>query len=114
MRPTTLELELPGDIAAPALARRALDERLDHGFDDEQVGTLLLLVYAIGLGVPFFLAGLAVDRSLGVMRRMRPHMLAIERLSGVLLIVMGVLLFSERLTLITAYLTRVFGNGLAM
>jgi anti-sigma regulatory factor (Ser/Thr protein kinase) len=42
--PTTLELELPGDTAAPALARRALDERLDHGFDDEQSGTLLLLV----------------------------------------------------------------------
>jgi cytochrome c-type biogenesis protein len=77
-------------------------------------GTLLLLIYAIGLGVPFLLAGLAVDRSLGVMRRLRPHMLAIERLSGVMLIVMGVLLFSERLTLITAYLTRVFGNGLAV
>jgi cytochrome c-type biogenesis protein len=77
-------------------------------------GTLLLLVYAIGLGVPFLVAGLAVDRSLGVMRRLRPHMLAVERLSGVLLIVMGVLLFSERLTLITAYLTRVFGNGLAL
>jgi cytochrome c-type biogenesis protein len=77
-------------------------------------GTLLLLVYAIGLGVPFLLAGLAVDRSLGLMRRIRPHMLAVERLSGVMLIVMGVLLFSERLTLITAYLTRVFGTGLAL
>jgi anti-sigma regulatory factor (Ser/Thr protein kinase) len=42
--PATLELELPGDTAAPALARRALDERIDHGFDDEQTGTLLLLV----------------------------------------------------------------------
>jgi anti-sigma regulatory factor (Ser/Thr protein kinase) len=40
----TLELELPGDTAAPALARRAVDERVDHGFDDEATGTLLLLV----------------------------------------------------------------------
>jgi anti-sigma regulatory factor (Ser/Thr protein kinase) len=40
----TLELELPGDIGAPALARRALDERVAHGFGDEQSGTLRLLV----------------------------------------------------------------------
>jgi cytochrome c-type biogenesis protein len=77
-------------------------------------GVLLLLVYALGLGVPFVLAGLAVDRSLSLMRSVRPHMLAIERLSGALLIAMGVLLFTEQLTRITSLLTRVFGNGLAL
>jgi cytochrome c-type biogenesis protein len=76
-------------------------------------GVILLLVYALGLGVPFVLAGLALDRSLSVMRTMRPHMLAIERVSGVLLIGMGVLLFTEQLTRITSLLTKVFGNGLA-
>ena len=39
-----LELELPGDNGAPALARRAVEERIDHGYDEEQIGTLLLLV----------------------------------------------------------------------
>jgi cytochrome c-type biogenesis protein len=77
-------------------------------------GVLLLLVYALGLGVPFLLAGLAVDRSLSVMRRVRPHMLTIERLSGALLIGMGILLFTQQLTRITSLLTRVFGNGLAL
>jgi cytochrome c-type biogenesis protein len=77
-------------------------------------GTALLLVYALGLGVPFLLAGLAVDRSLSLMRAVRPHMLTIERFSGALLIGMGVLLFTEQLTRITALLTRVFGNGLAL
>jgi cytochrome c-type biogenesis protein len=76
-------------------------------------GVLLLIVYALGLGVPFVLAGLAVDRSLSVIRGIRPHMLAIERVSGVLVIGMGVLLFTEQLTRITSLLTRVFGNGLA-
>jgi cytochrome c-type biogenesis protein len=76
-------------------------------------GVLLLLLYALGLGVPFLLAGLAVDRSLSVMRNLRPHMLAIERVSGVLVIAMGVLLFTEQLTRITSLLTKVFGNGLA-
>jgi cytochrome c-type biogenesis protein len=77
-------------------------------------GVLLLLVYALGLGIPFLLAGLAVDRSLNVMRSIRPHMLAIERFSGALLIAMGILLFTEQLTRITSLLTRVFGNGLAL
>jgi anti-sigma regulatory factor (Ser/Thr protein kinase) len=39
-----LELELPGDNAAPAMARRAVDERVDHGCDEEQTGALMLLV----------------------------------------------------------------------
>ncbi len=74
----------------------------------------MLLLYALGLGVPFLLAGLAVDRSLNVMRGIRPHMLAIERLSGAVLIGMGILLFTQQLTRITSLLTRVFGNGLAL
>ena len=77
-------------------------------------GVLLLLLYALGLGVPFLLAGLAVDRSLNVMRGIRPHMLTIERVSGALLIGMGILLFTQQLTRITSLLTRVFGNGLAL
>jgi cytochrome c-type biogenesis protein len=82
--------------------------------DTVGAGTALLLVYAVGLGLPFLLAGLAVDRSLGVMRTLRPHMPTVERLSGVMLVGMGVLLFTERMTLITAWLTRVFGTGLAL
>jgi anti-sigma regulatory factor (Ser/Thr protein kinase) len=39
-----LELELPGDNGAPALARRAVEQRVEHGYDEEQAGTLLLLV----------------------------------------------------------------------
>jgi cytochrome c-type biogenesis protein len=77
-------------------------------------GTLLLVVYALGLGVPFLLAGLAVDRSMTVMRTIRPHLGLVERVSGGLLIAMGVLLFTQRFTLITIFLTRIFGNGLAM
>jgi cytochrome c-type biogenesis protein len=77
-------------------------------------GVLLLLIYALGLGLPFLLAGFAVTRSLSVMRSIRPHMLTIERLSGALLIAMGLLLFTQQLTRITSMLTRIFGNGLAL
>jgi cytochrome c-type biogenesis protein len=77
-------------------------------------GVLLLLVYALGLGIPFLLAALLVERSLTVMRRIRPHVLTVERLSGVLLVAMGVLLFTDQLTRITSVLTNTFGNGLAL
>jgi cytochrome c-type biogenesis protein len=77
-------------------------------------GVVLLLVYALGLGIPFVLAALIVERSMSVMRSIRPHMLGIERLSGVLLIGMGVLLFTDQLTRITSMLTNTFGNGLAL
>jgi anti-sigma regulatory factor (Ser/Thr protein kinase) len=40
----TLELELPNDNGAPALARRAVDERVGHGLGEELTGTLQLLV----------------------------------------------------------------------
>jgi cytochrome c-type biogenesis protein len=77
-------------------------------------GTLLLVVYAFGLGIPFVLAGLALDQTGTLLRALKPHLLAVERASGLLLIAMGVLLFTERLTLVTAWLTRIFGTGLAL
>jgi cytochrome c-type biogenesis protein len=77
-------------------------------------GVALLLVYALGLGIPFLLAALIVDRSLRVMRMVRPHMLGLERLSGVLLVGMGILLFTDQMTRITSMLTNTFGNGLAL
>jgi len=77
-------------------------------------GVLLLLVYALGLGVPFLIAGMAVNRSLTMLRSLKAHMLTVERVSGALVIGMGVLLFTGGLTLITSALTRVFGNGFAL
>jgi len=68
----------------------------------------------LGLGLPFLFAGLAVQRALGIMRTIRPHLGTIEKVSGVMLIGMGALLFTERFTLITIWLTRIFGTGLTV
>ena len=76
-------------------------------------GMLLLFVYGLGLGVPFVLAGLAMERWLDLARALRPHLHRVEVLSGVLLIGMGLLLFTDRMALLSAWLTRVFGIGLA-
>jgi len=58
---------------------------------------VLLTAYALGLGIPFLLTALALDRAQGVFRRLQRHMRAIETFSGVFLILIGVLVFSGQL-----------------
>jgi len=55
-------------------------------------GALLSLVYALGLGIPFLLAGLAFRRMLGAVRWVRRHQVWVVRLGGTMLIVVGLLL----------------------
>lgn len=57
-------------------------------------GTILLGVYAAGLGVPFLLSALFLERAMGVMARLKRHMKLIERLMGALLIVVGLALLT--------------------
>jgi cytochrome c-type biogenesis protein len=76
-------------------------------------GMLLLFVYGLGLGVPFVLTGLALGTSLSLLSGVRAHMHLLEIVSGLLLVGMGLLIFSDRLSLISAWLTAVFGIGLA-
>lgn len=67
-------------------------------------GVLLLAVYSAGLGVPFLLTSLAVDRFFAASARVRRYYRAIEITSGLLLIGLGVLMFTGRFTLIIRWL----------
>jgi cytochrome c-type biogenesis protein len=57
-------------------------------------GTALLGVYALGLGLPFLLAALFIERAMGIMGRLRRYMRVIERAMGGLLILVGVALMT--------------------
>ncbi len=61
-------------------------------------GGVLLAFYSLGLAVPFILSALAFSRVSGVFRFFRNHYAAITVISGVILIVMGVLLYTNELT----------------
>jgi cytochrome c-type biogenesis protein len=67
-------------------------------------GTTLLGVYALGLAVPFLLTALALDRFLVWFQRFRPYLVWVERVSGVVLIILGLLLVSDKFTLLAGYL----------
>ena len=55
-------------------------------------GALLSLFYALGLGIPFVVAGLAYRRTLGVTRFVRRHQVWVMRIGGLLLVAIGVLM----------------------
>lgn len=58
-------------------------------------GTLLLLTYAAGLGIPFLLTAFAWGSAMQWFKRLHPHLRRIEIASGVLLLLMGVLLVTD-------------------
>jgi cytochrome c-type biogenesis protein len=61
-------------------------------------GGILLAFYALGLAVPFILSALAFSTFSSVFRFFRNHFRAITYVSGTVLIVMGVLLYTNELT----------------
>ncbi|TMM54701.1 cytochrome c biogenesis CcdA family protein [Sulfitobacter sabulilitoris] len=71
-------------------------------------GTLLLGIYAAGLGVPFLLAAMFITRAMGVMNRVKPHMALIERIMGGLLVIVGLALLTGAFTTLSWWLLETF------
>ena len=87
-----------GPILATVLVLAAQRETVGQGI-------VLLSVYSLGLGGPFLLTGLAVNRFLTISKKIKRHMRVIEIVSGVLLVVIGVLVFTDSLQALSRYLT---------
>ena len=68
-------------------------------------GVQLLAVYSAGLGLPFLLTALAINKFFIVFKRIRKHYHLIEIVSGLLLVVIGLLIVTNRFTLIAKWLT---------
>ena len=68
-------------------------------------GVQLLAVYSAGLGLPFLLTAVAINQFFTVFKRIRKHYHLIEIVSGLLLVLIGVLIFTNRFTLIAKWLT---------
>ena len=90
-----------GPILAAILAVAAAQESVGEGVK-------LLAVYSAGLGVPFIATSLAINKFFAASARIRKHYHAIEVVSGVLLVVVGALIFTNRFTVIAQLLTPYF------
>jgi cytochrome c-type biogenesis protein len=71
-------------------------------------GAFLLLLYSLGLGIPFILAGLGVSRVGPVVEGLRRHTRTLMLASGSLLIVMGVLFMTDSLFRMSIWIQKGF------
>jgi cytochrome c-type biogenesis protein len=87
-----------GPILAGILALAGAQETVSQG-------VRMLAVYSLGLGVPFLATALMIDRFFGAMGRIRRHYHTIELVSGALLVIIGLLIFTNKFTIIAKWLT---------
>ena len=67
-------------------------------------GLLLLFAYSLGLAIPFLLAALMIDRFMATLQRYRSALAWTSRISGVLLIAVGILMVTGGMTLMNNWL----------
>src|SRR4030095_5289510 len=80
-------------LGGPPCVGPILGSTLTLASNDKTVaqGTGLLLAYSAGLGIPFLLFSLALGAFLRFFKRYRVFIPVVERVAGILLIVVGVL-----------------------
>lgn len=66
-------------------------------------GVGLLVAYSAGLGVPFLLSAVALGPFLRVFKRYRPFIPVVERVAGVLLVLVGILVFTNYYVVLNAW-----------
>jgi cytochrome c-type biogenesis protein len=67
-------------------------------------GIYLLVFYSLGLAVPFILTALAIDGLSAKIRNLGKHLKIISVVSGLLMILMGILIFTNKIGILSQYL----------
>ena len=88
-----------GPILAAILTVAAAQETVGEGIR-------LLAIYSMGLAIPFLLTAIAINKFFKVFAKIRRYHHAIEIASGALIVIIGVLIFTNRFTLIANYLSQ--------
>jgi cytochrome c-type biogenesis protein len=86
-----------GPILGSVLALASLETTLMKGI-------ILLSIYSIGLAVPFILSGLYITKFLVFSKKTRMHIVKIQKISGYILLVTGVLIVTGKLQTLGFYL----------
>jgi len=69
-------------------------------------GVVLLGVYSLGLGIPFFVSAVALNWFLARSQKMKRWLVPIERAAGAMMVIIGVLLFTGHFAMITSFLAQ--------
>ncbi|ADU66384.1 cytochrome C biogenesis protein CcdA [Desulfurispirillum indicum] len=90
-----------GPILAAILTIAASKETIAEGM-------ILLSVYSAGLGIPFLVSTLLISHFMGFLQRMKSGMRVVEIVSGILLMVIGIMIFSGYMGYIAAWMNQAF------
>jgi len=86
-----------GPILGSVLALASLETTLMKGI-------ILLSIYSIGLAIPFILSGLFITKFLVFSKKTRMHIVKIQKISGYILLVTGILIITGKLQTLGFYL----------
>lgn len=64
---------------------------------------LLLIVYSLGIGIPFILTGLATAKFLALFDKLKKHYKVVEIVSGIFLVILGILIATNLMSVISAW-----------
>lgn len=73
---------------------------------ETRTGVFYLATYAAGLAIPFFLSAVAVNSFFEFSQKFRRYVQAVHVAAGILLIVVGILLITDYMTLLNIYAIR--------
>jgi len=90
-----------GPILGSILAFAALEDTVEKGI-------LLLTTYSLGLGIPFIVSALMVNKFLKISKILQKYILRIKKISGYVLMFTGVLIITGKLQWIGFYLLKTF------
>jgi cytochrome c-type biogenesis protein len=93
-----------GPILASILMVAATEATVYHGI-------ILLLAYSMGLAIPFFLAALAMHQFLIVFNRFKKYIRLFEIITGLFLVLVGIMVYGNYLSRISRYIPGIFGGG---
>lgn len=88
-----------GPILGAILAMAGAQHNVMHG-------VALLGIYSLGLGIPFLLAAAATNHFIRWMQDFRRHLHAVEFVSGILLMIVGTLIFMGSFSTLSAWLLK--------
>ncbi len=83
---------------------------LTMGLNQQRVGEAMWLSsgYSLGLGIPFLVMAIGLERATGWLKRMRPYQQYFKIASGIFIIAIGILLLTNTMSLIAIW---AFKNG---
>ena len=85
-----------GPILGSVLALASLETTITKGI-------ILLSIYSIGLAIPFILSGLFITKFLIFSKKTRMHIIKIQKVSGYILLITGVLIVTGKLQTLGYY-----------